>query len=349
MTEIRVSDSVFEAPRWLWEDRIAEGMVTLVAGWPGGGKGLFCSYLAAEMSRHSNVLFSLPENKLRQSVRPRLMAADANLDRVFYEREWRLPRDAELVEAAIVRRKAKLLVLDPIAAHIDYTDRSRISRSNERIRLVSEPLEAIAERHDCAIVITEHLNEHVTANMHLLQAVAGGGSGLPAAAQQIYVIGKDPEDDARHLLCYVKGNIHEVEPFAFRRNIVLLTDTSGRSQTYAWLGPVGEVEFPDPVSMLLKPRRDKPGPSPAKEAAASEWLVKYLRAQDGFDQSEKIREAAALAGHTDKTLDRARKALRITQEDGNVFQQDGEDGVRKWWRRLPPELMDEEIEGEGDE
>jgi hypothetical protein len=294
MTERPISEYPFEAVRYVWEDRIARGMLTLVAGRPGGGKGLFVSHLAAHVSQSANVLFSLPENKPRHVVRPRLEVAGADLDRVFYERNWRFPRDLYNlvgIEQAILRTEAQLVVLDPIAAHIDYSDRRNISRGNDRIRLVTDPLEEIAERHDCAIVVTEHTLKNVARGASLLAAILGSGAGFPAAAQTVFVIGKDPDDQTRHVLVEAKGNVEESEPFAFQRKVASLTDQAGVSQTVAWLDPLGQAEFPDPIRMLLRPR-ENPGPDAEKTAEAAEFLVHYLRSQDGFAEANEATAAA---------------------------------------------------------
>ena len=45
---------------FLWRDRIPKGMITVVAGRPDQGKGLFGAHVAAEASQRTRVLYRPP-------------------------------------------------------------------------------------------------------------------------------------------------------------------------------------------------------------------------------------------------------------------------------------------------
>lgn len=299
------------------------------------------AFIAGQVSQDGDVIMSSPENRFHEKVRPSLDAVGANVDRVHLERSWRFPRDLDALERAIIETRARLVILDPIAAHLDFEGRRGISRFNDSIRMVSGPLDQIAERQTCGIVATEHVLKHLTARAPLLQAVGGGSSGLPAAAQMIFVIGRDPNDDERLILCQAKSNMKDdPEPFAFRRDSMSYIDEDGRTGTAGLVIALGEIEFPDPISILLRPREEKPGLAPSKLADACEWLAKFLHSQDGFARKSEIDQAASANGITSGTLTRAKSALGL-----EAYQE-----ARAWWWKLPADLkasMDAEGNGNG--
>ena len=334
-----VSEDEFRAFDSIWEDRIPRGATTLVGGRPGGGKGIFAALVAAHVSKRSKVLFSAPENHRRGVIRPRLELAGAKLDHVRRpERHWRLPQDFKLIEAEIVRHRPRLLVIDPISRH------TSILLGSGKIDEVANPLNVIAEKYDMAVLVTVHVRKDVSKNMHPLDAILGSGAGFGATAQQVYCVGKDPADQARHLLCCVKANaLGDKEPFAFRRQSKLLTDDRKRTAEQAWLVAEGEADFYSVISLLLKPPEEQEEMSP-ELARASEFLIEFLYEKDGFAEAKEATEAAFADGINRRTLSRAQQTLGITRKNGCVVKEGD-----KWWWRLPEELkkeMDAEKEGE---
>jgi len=183
---IRASAVKPEAVRWLWEDRIPLGTLTLIAGRPGQGKSLLTAYLAAEVSKKGDVIFSNLEDSLAQVVRPRLQVAGAKLDRVHF---WTpiLPADVDALETKIRRLKAKLVILDPIAAHLTVA-----IYSDQDVRRALTPLTAMAARTGCAIVAVHHTVKNVSKNAHPLQAIGGSSGGLTGAARAVFIFGPSP-------------------------------------------------------------------------------------------------------------------------------------------------------------
>jgi hypothetical protein len=78
---------------WLWDARLALGILALLAGREGLGKSSFGYWLAARVTRgelpgehHGRpraVLISATEDSWEHTVVPRLIAAGADLDQVF--------------------------------------------------------------------------------------------------------------------------------------------------------------------------------------------------------------------------------------------------------------------------
>jgi hypothetical protein len=316
----------------LWEERIPDNMISLMAGRPGGGKSLATTHIAAKVSEDADVILSSPENVFHEMVRPRLEAIGADLERVHLVRGWRFPEDLGELEAAIIEYRARLVVLDPISGHLGFHRGRRVSRFDDSIRSVSGPLEELAELHRCGVLMTDHVIKAVSPRAHVLHAIAGSGSGLVAAAQMVFLVGRDPAEVDRLVLVAAKSNLRDDPgPYAFRRDSVSYVGEDGRTATAGTLAPLGEVQFPDPINLLLHPREEKPGPAPDKLAAASEWLTRYLYAAEGHERpAQEVEEDARTKGITRGTLTRAKKTLKVESVQRK----------REWWWRLPQGLVD---------
>lgn len=340
----RASDVNPQAVRWLWRERIPMGMMTLVAGRPGGGKSAFLTHLAATVSHQHGVILSNLEDPKREVVRPRLQAADANLTRIHL-RTLRLPNDLGLpgavgsLEREIEELGVKLVVMDPIAAHLQRG----VSRFNDSIRTVTNRLESIGERTGCAFVFADHVVKHFAAKSHPLLAIGGGGSGLAAAVRMAYLIGKDPDDDERVLLCPVKSNLRDNPPaLAFLPDARTFVGTDGREGTAGLLLPREECEF-DARRLLSVPTDErKRGRPPEKRAEAARWLTNYLFVADEHEAPmTQIEEDARQYAITLKTLKRAATDMGVIKAQRAV------DGQRGWWWKLPQELIDARAEEDG--
>lgn len=91
---IRMSDVQQTAVHWLWYPYIPFGKLTILQGNPGEGKTYFAMYLTAactnrqqlpngELLEPFNVIYQTAEDGLGDTVKPRLIEAGADLDRVL--------------------------------------------------------------------------------------------------------------------------------------------------------------------------------------------------------------------------------------------------------------------------
>jgi len=314
--------------KWLWFDRIPRGMISLLAGLPDGGKSLFTIYLTAQVSRLAAVLISAREDPAHEVLRPRLEAAGANLSRVRLANHVTLPSGIDYLAREIAEHQVELLIIDPVADHLD----GGVHRSTDSIRQVTHALADLAEQTGVAILLVEHALKSVSRNAHPLAAIAGGNSGLRAAARMAFIGGKDPDDSERVLLCAVKHNISaEPKPLAFTLDSARFADSNGNESTTSVLTFREEADF-DVMDLLVKPKNEKAGRPPAKRARAAEWLAAYLSCAPDHEAPVKdVEEDARSVGITLHTLDRAAK-LDVGVER---FQRG-----RVWWWRLPQELID---------
>ncbi|MEO8953472.1 MAG: AAA family ATPase, partial [Ktedonobacteraceae bacterium] len=177
-----LSDVEMQEVHWLWEKRITLGKLTILDGDPGMGKSLLAIALAASVSTghpmpdgtpvtQGGVILIAPEDDASDTLKPRLAAANGNPSHVLLlntvesldekkrrviDRPFSLSTDLAVLEAAMKRTNARLVVLDPLMAVLGHSiDSSR----DQDIRAVFTPLSQLAERTNCAILIIRHLSK----------------------------------------------------------------------------------------------------------------------------------------------------------------------------------------------
>jgi predicted ATP-dependent serine protease len=127
---------------WLEPPLWQRSAFQLLAGAKGSGKGTYLAGLAARVSRSGvNVLFVSSEDSTEIDIKPRLVAADANIARCHVVLQHvLLPDDVDdLRHLACELGGVGLLVVDPVANHIGNT------RSNDdtEVRIAIAPLNAL--------------------------------------------------------------------------------------------------------------------------------------------------------------------------------------------------------------
>lgn len=216
-----------EPIRWLWRNRLARGKATLLMGDPGIGKSLISHWLAAMVSQGgawpdegacdpgAAILFTI-EDGLADTVAPRLLAAGANMDRVWAvtnvkidlgtsidERMFALDEHVKLLEREIEQKHATLVVMDPITA---YLGANVNAHKDTDVRRVLAPLQMMAERTDVALLLLMHLTKG-TGVSALYRAT--GSIAFPAVCRVVLGVAPDPNDSEgkRRLLLPIKFNI----------------------------------------------------------------------------------------------------------------------------------------------
>ena len=121
---------------WLWYPYIPFGKITLLQGDPGCGKSTLMMSIIAAIStgmptpngvrtpHPMNSIYQCSEDGVSDTIKPRLMAAGANCDKVaFLDEEINpLTLDDEQLRKAISDFNAKLVVIDPIQAYLGNAD-----------------------------------------------------------------------------------------------------------------------------------------------------------------------------------------------------------------------------------
>lgn len=200
---IPVSSVESERVRWLWEGRIPFGKITMLDGDPGLGKSLMSLEFAARLSRGfgfpddehpphppANTLLVAAEDGLADTIRPRLEACGADLCKIFAlnkpARIYQFPKDLQLLGAMVQLYDARLVIIDPLFAHLDGTVNSY--KDSEIRSLVMAPLGKIAESTGAAVLLIRHPTKSDVGN---ILHKGGGSIGIIGAARSGLYIGRD--------------------------------------------------------------------------------------------------------------------------------------------------------------
>ena len=313
---------------WLLQDVIPLGMVTTLVGNPGQGKSFLTCWLASCITRDDTILFrgkSVPkgsvlicnsEDDAGKTIKRRLRQNGANMKKVktipyvlksgqgkdkkevLYESPITLDNLADFETALDQTPDCQLLIVDPVTAFWGGTN----DQKNAEVRVVLSQLKKLAEKRNIAIVLVSHLNKSVGADA--ISRITGSG-GLPAASRSAWLVSE--KDDLRTVSC-VKSNISENRKgFTFR--II-----SGAIQIDSY---EIDVDANEVLQVEYEANQGKRGRKPTQFDDAVEWLEGFLKAGrkpagNEIDPAEgTIRSESKKAGHTWRTVERAKKELGI--------------------------------------
>lgn len=214
---IEMSEVESKEISWLWYPFIPYGKLTIIQGDPGDGKTTLVLNIAAALSKGEgldndmkpadplHIIYQTAEDGLADTVKPRLEKAEANCGNIFVidETDASLSMLDERIEKAIVEKKAKLLILDPIQAYLG--GKMDMNRANEA-RDMTKHLGQVAERTGCAIVLIGHMNKNSGGKV----AYRGRGSiDFFAVARSVLLVGRVKGQENRRAMVQIKNNLAE--------------------------------------------------------------------------------------------------------------------------------------------
>lgn len=312
---------------WLWEMRIALGTIALLAGPEGLGKSTLIAWSIALITRGQlpgenfgnpkSVLVCATEDSWEHTIVPRLMAAGADLDRVYrvevktadrFLTGLTLPRDLAQLEILAVQTDAALLVLDPLMSRLaNNLDTHRDSE----VRRALEPLAALADRARVAVLgIIHHNKSGSTDPLQLVMA----SKAFTAVARSVHTVIRDPDDetDTRRLFGTPKNNLGRGDlptlAFTVASHPIDTPDGTAWTGRLEWTG-----EVPGTISDAIRRAGTDPDDRTAT-AEAGEWLLDYLSHNGSTAKSADIKRHGHTAGHSPDALKRARRRHNLTVE-----------------------------------
>ena len=293
-----MEDIKCENVEWLWYPFVPYGKITIIQGDPGEGKTTLVLQMIAKLTKGEsiingetkesiNVIYQTAEDGLSDTIKPRLVAANADCSKVLVidDKETPLTMLDVRLEKAIAETGARLVVLDPIqgflGADVD------MHRANE-IRPVMKHIAEIAEKYRCAIILVGHMNK----NSNGKSSYRGLGSiDFQAAARSVLIVGRVKGEPEVRVVCHVKSSLApEGKSIAFRLD---------KEEGFQWIG-----EYDVSVDDLLA--ADNRG---QKVREAKEFLKEILKS--GSMTQKEISEEAENHGIKNKTLWNAKSDLKV--------------------------------------
>ncbi|MGD0862505.1 MAG: AAA family ATPase [Candidatus Limnocylindrales bacterium] len=309
--------------KWLWDERLGLGTFDLLGGREGIGKSTWAFDLAAKISRGTlpgiyfgkpkGVIICASEDPWEQVIVPRLIAAGADLSRVYrvdvvtadnIPGVLNLPADIPALGELIAEHDAALVILDPLLSRLDA---ALDTHKDAEVRRALEPLVALADRTNSVVLGLIHVNKGMSTDpLSMLMA----SRAFPAVARAVLFMLKDPDDDGRLLLGEPKNNLGRVDLPTLSLTIegVRVGELDG---DVIWATRIRwGADIDRGIRDLVQSASEGPEDRTATGEAAG-WMTDYLESVGGYANSVDVKREGVKAGHALRALERARSKACI--------------------------------------
>ena len=209
--KIRASDMTMRATRWLWQEGdttrwVPLGGLTLLGGREGVGKTTIGYGTAGKVTRGTlpgafygtpkSVVIAATEDAWEQTVLPRLVAAGADLDRVYrvdaitpdgFPEGLSLPEDVAGLRQICEDDDVALVLLDPL---IGTVGKALDSHKDADVRRALEPLSRLA--HDTGVALLGLIHVNKTQGNDLLTRLMASRAFSAVARAVLFAAAEDP-------------------------------------------------------------------------------------------------------------------------------------------------------------
>ena len=297
---------------WLWYPYIPYGKITIIQGDPGEGKTTALLQIASLLSKGKklpcddtkrdpiNIIYQTAEDGLNDTVKPRLLEADADCSRikVIDETSKSLTMLDERIEQAIAETGARMIILDPIQAYIGAE--VNMNSANET-RSVMSKLGNLADKYSCAFVLIGHMNKGGGKSSY-----RGLGSiDFQAVARSVLIVGRIKDNPQIRVIAQGKSSLApEGDSIAFELD---------KETGFKFIGKY-EITVDELLSGFQKDN---------KSQLAENMLNEFLAS--GKKPQTEIMEKANELEISKRVLDEAKKNLLIKSSKKN----------NKWYWELP--------------
>jgi AAA domain len=324
---LRLTDIEHRSVEWLWQNRLAAGSVSVLSGDPGSGKTWVALAIAAALSKgetpgpngppdpttDSNddvivppctVVYASPHQHGSELIRSRFLNLGGDPARLVLLRGVASSvtpgaislSDTPVLEDALEKTGARLLILDPLHSYLATGDRDRAHGAAH----LFDDLAWLAEKHRCCILLVRHLRRRGR-NSTAVE--------LSSAVRTEFLVGNNPDAPSISALVQTKSNLGPLAPSLGYR-IDSMSDPP-----FDWIGPskltADDLQTGRPI-----------GAGTPKRKLAAEWL--RLQLSDGPLSQATIERAAENDGESMMTIRRAKKDIGVISTK-NTF-----NGVWSW-------------------
>jgi AAA domain len=326
------ASEIVPAPvRWAWADngngRIPTGALVVAAGREGTGKSSFGVWMAAQVTlgalpgadhgQPRAVIYVAVEDSWRHTLVPRLMAAGADLTRVFRAEvvadelgacTLSLPVDLRRLEVAIAQHDVGLVVLDPLMSMIGEGIDTHRERS---VRSALDPLARMADRTGAVVLGIAHFSKAQGADASSL--ITGSGA-FKNVARAIFGFAVDPTA-GQSVISQTKNSLgrSDLDSLAYEIATAVVSTPSGPAE----VGRLDMLGVADrSVCDILSATGDRDEDEERHDAAA--WLRSYLLDNGGEAAAVDIMKASAKVGFSQNTLQRSKRRAKVTSRKSGM-------------------------------
>lgn len=314
---------------WLWHARIARKAITLWEGGPDMGKSTVLVDVAARVTQGesmpgettsrppANVVMLIAEDDLGATVVPRLLAAGADLQRVFFltaardERgnlvPFHMSDDCERLRAKCGQiGDVALIIVDPLVSFMGSRAGKTVNTNNDlEVRKALGPLKDMAEALNVAVAAIRHHRKGVTLNA----MEAGGGSVAFAALVRVVIAAlHHPDDDTKYMLAVAKNNLVKKSERPALEYEIVPSEYDSDIGRIRW-GATVDMSADEILAAKLEASKQNSG----KVGEAREFLLQFL-ADGKWKATREVLAAADANGINKSAVDRAREGLTIKAE-----------------------------------
>ena len=309
---------------WLWRDWLALGKFHVLAGAPGQGKTTIAIALAATVTNGgrwpdgtrcspANVLIWSGEDDPADTLLPRLLAMGADVSRIYFVDGTRIDGKVQSFDPArdLVQLTAEaerigsvaLLIVDPVVSAV-----AGDSHKNTEVRRALQPLVDLGATLGAAVLGISHFSKG-SAGRDPTERVTGS-LAFGAVARVVLCVAKVKDKDGgddRRILARAKSNIGP-DDGGFEYGIAQ-TELAAHPGITASLIEWGDAVQGTARELLAEAETE---PDDSDESTALDDAVEFLRSElrDGPKPAKAIFGEARQAGHSDRTIKRAKAVLK---------------------------------------
>jgi putative DNA primase/helicase len=334
----KASDLPMKITKWLWHEWMPRGMLTLMAGPSKHGKTTAALSMAAAVSSGGkwpdgspapagDVLIWTGEDLLAETIKPRLAAMGADMDRVHFicdavedadgekvTRKFDPARDMpELAAAARELDNPLLTIVDSLASAVDGD-----AHRNNEVRRGLQPVVELAEELEMCVLGVVHFNKNSKGSRGLDRI--NGSLAWAALARMTFYVSKRTDSDERMMVRGENNIAPTGDGFLYKSQRVAVTEEI-HAQKVVW----GAKLIGDPDVLLSDAEQDPEARRPLDEA--KDFIQSYM--DQGPAPAAALELAAEKAGINHNTLQKAKKRLGI--ESKKI-------GARWEWVKIPPKI-----------
>ena len=315
--------------RWLKNNLIPLGTMTIFGGKGSEGKSTMALHIAAELSRGTldgditepagTIILSV-EDDAATAEKPRLLAAGADVHHIYRPEvvvhdehtpdgtvtRFTLPLDIEALRGVIRETGSRLVIVDPAVEAMPGDPNSA-----KDVRQAYGPLLTLAQQEDISVILIAHFGK-------------GGGrvsdkiSGSHAwrdLVRSYWAFAYD-EDTGQRVFTQDKSNYSKsLESFTFTLESEWVNLDDGAVEDF---GRVGEI-VPSDVSVSDIINRDAPSGEQSELDECVEWLLSFLD-REPFEFARKdVMKAARAEEFSEATLKRAKSKAGVAHDEARTF------------------------------